>query len=186
SSIHFSVVKDVAVTETVRLKKIELVNVVNEGTFTENITDQKTYACSPDWEEDATVVSSFVSFTGDITFRETAQYVSSIAAEENAALEAQGQPKAPVSHPLLLIPQTLRDNLTLKITYVVGDEQKTKNVQLNLYPEGTDVSPITEWEIGKRYTYRIVYGTASEFKDIIYFSPETSQWVPVDVIPIIL
>lgn len=187
SSIHFSVLKDPAVKETVKLKKIELVNVVNKGTFTENVnSDETTYASTPDWREDAATVSAFVSFTGDITFRETAQYVSAIAAEENALLEAQGQPKAHESHPLLLIPQTLLDDLKLKITYEVGEEVKTKTVQLNLYPEGTDVNPITEWEIGKRYTYRIVYGTASEFKDIIYFSPSTSEWIPVDVIPIVL
>ena len=186
SSIHFSIRKDQAVQEDVVLKKLELENVINEGDFAENVNteDESTYAASPNWNENAEVKSSFVSFTGSIKFRETAQYVSAIAAEENEALKEEHKDPINVSHPLLLIPQKLSDDLALKITYVVGEEQKTKTVQLNLYP--TDSAPITEWEIGKRYTYRIVYGTASEYKDIIYFSPETSEWIPVEVIQIIL
>ena len=185
SSIHFSIGKE-NVEESVRLNKLELINVVNLGDFTENIkSETEEYAIAPNWDVDASKTDSFVSFVGDIPFRAQAQYVSSIAAEENKTL-TEGQTKN-VSHPLLLIPQDLSDDLALKITYTVGSgsaaETKTKTVQLNQYP---NESAITEWEIGKRYTYRIVYGSASAFKDIIFFAPETESWKPVDVIQIVL
>jgi hypothetical protein len=56
--------------------------------------------------------------------------------------------------------------------------QSSKNV------DGEDIATgtINEWEIGKRYTYRLYYSSATADRDKIYFSPSTDEWQDVDVI----
>jgi hypothetical protein len=65
----------------------------------------------------------------------------------------------------------------------VGEEVKTRTVQLNQYPAS---APITAWEIGTKYTYRLVYSREAQRDDIIYFSPETDKWVDGGIIEVIL
>lgn len=175
TSIHFSLKKEGNVTETVTLRKIELKNAKYKGTFKENITNETEYASNPNWtptEETA----NYVSFSGEVEFPWTAQYVSSLAA-------ADGKEDDDISHPLLLLPQVLTDDTVVEISYTVGEEPKTKTVKLNQYPSG---APITSWEIGTRYTYRLYYGKASEIQDIIYFSPSTDDWGEGGIIEVLL
>lgn len=183
SSIHFSLQKESTVTEDVYLTGIKVKKAINKGKFVENITNEIAYASEPYWEEStvATDKSDYQSFTGKIAFPLSVQYVSSLAAQDT---DEDGEVE--VSHPLLLLPQALADDVELEIKYTVGDEPKTKTVKLNEYPKGSGTSPITEWEIGTRYTYRIVYGKSSEKQDIIYFSPSTEGWQDVFGIEIVL
>ncbi len=181
SSIHFSLLKEKGVTESVHLLGITLKNAVNKGSFNENITNETAYASQPVWtvSTDASDKSDYVSFSGSVEFPLTAQYVSALAA-------ADGTEDGDISHPLLLLPQNLSDDMVLEIKYEVGEEVKTKTVKLNEYPKGSGVTPITTWNVGTRYTYRLIYGVSTEVSDIIYFSPSTDGWVDVTGIEVLL
>lgn len=175
TSIHFSLKKDASVTATVTLKKIVLKKAKNQGTFNENITNETVYASSPAWT-DVTGEATYVSFTGSVDFPINPQYVSALAA-------ADGTGDDDVSHPLLVIPQELGDDTIVEVTYAVGSEEKTRPVQLNTFPSS---APITKWKIGTKYTYRLYYSEASQFQDIIYFSPTTGDWTEGGIIEVAL
>ena len=175
SSIHFSLKTDA--TETVHLLSIQLKNAKNKGTFEENITDETEFTRNPEW----TVASdaqtkSYTSFTGSIEFPLNPQYVSALAAID-------GTEDNDVSYPLLMMPQALGNDVIVEVKYEVGGEEKTRTVQLNQYPAS---APITAWEVGTKYTYRLVYSREAQRDDIIYFSPETDQWVDGGIIEVIL
>ena len=178
SSIHFSLKKDGSVTETVSLISITLKNAINKATFNENITNETTYASSPAWtvSTDATDKHNYESFTGLVEFPITAQYVSDIAAKD-------GEDDGDVSHPLLMVPQALGDDVVVEVEYKVGTEVKTRSVQLNKYPTS---APITSWEVGTRYTYRLYYSKDAQMDDIIYFAPSTEGWTEGGTIEVIL
>lgn len=183
TSIHFSLKKDVGVTEDITLMKITLKSAKNKGTFKENInegTDASAYVrgengnVNPTWTVADSKEDSYVSFNGEILFPIEAQYVSSLAA-------ADGTTDGDVSHALLLMPQTLANDVVAEIQYKVDENVKTKTVQLNTYPADT---PVTEWKLGYRYTYRLYYTTDTEKKDIISFGPNTEDWYDGGVIEV--
>ena len=178
SSIHFSLKKDASVTENVSLTKITLKNAINKATFNENITNETTYASSPAWtaSTDAADKQDYVSFTGTAEFPINPRYVSDIAAEN-------GLDDGDVSHPLLMVPQTLGNDVVVEVEYKVGSEVKTRTVQLNQYPAST---PITSWEVGTKYTYRLYYSKDAQMDDIIYFAPSTEGWTEGGTIEVIL
>ena len=147
----------------------------NTGTFSENITNETVYACAPEWTN-LSGEADYVSFSGEVEFPVNPQYVSSLAA-------ADGTEDSDVSYPLLVMPQELADATVVEITYTVGSEEKKRSVQLNAFPAA---DPITEWEIGTRYTYRLYYSKASEIQDIIYFSPSTGEWANGGIIEVLL
>ena len=175
TSIHFSLKKESNVTETVTLTGITVKNVKNKGSFNEKITNETVYASQPSWGT-PTGSANYTSFSGSVEFPLNPKYVSALAAED-------GTDDGDVSHPLLLMPQNLADETIVEITYYVGSEEKTKTIQLNQYPSSM---PISAWEIGTRYTYRLYYGKASEIKDIIYFSPSTENWKDGGIIEVLL
>lgn len=183
TSIHFSLKKDAGVTEDITLMKITLKNAKNKGTFKENITegtDASEYIrgengnVNPTWALADSKADPYVSFIGEILFPIEAQYVSSLAA-------ADGTTDTDVSHALLLMPQTLENDVVAEIQYKVDENVKTKTVQLNTYPADT---PVTEWKLGYRYTYRLYYTTDTEKKDIISFGPNTEDWYDGGVIEV--
>ena len=183
TSIHFSLKKDAGVTEDITLMRITLKNAKNKGTFKENITegtDASAYVrgengnVNPKWTPTNSKEDSYVSFSGEIFFPIEAQYVSSIAAGD-------GTEDNDVSHALLLMPQTLADDVVADIQYKVDENVKTKTVKLNTYPADT---PVNEWKLGYRYTYRLYYTTDTEKKDIISFGPNTEDWYDGGVIEV--
>ena len=157
SSIHFSILTDQTVTQKVTLTKIEVLNAKYKGTFNENITNQTAYACNPAWTPAAgnDNKATYTSFEGAVEFPFQAQYVSAIAAKDD---DSDGI--TDTSHPLLLMPQELSEDVKIKIYYTVGSEAKTKTIQVNRYPQGDNA--ITRWEPGIMYTYRLYYSTSSE------------------------
>ena len=175
SSIHFSLKTDA--TETVTLLSIQLKNVKNKGTFKENITNETVFTRDPEWTvaEDSELMT-YTSFTGNVEFPLNPQYVSALAA-------ADGTDDDDVSYPLLMMPQALGNDVVVEVKYEVGNEVKTRSVQLNQYPAD---QPITAWEVGTKYTYRLVYSREAQRNDIIYFSPETDVWADGGVIEVIL
>lgn len=185
SSIHFSLKKDASVTETLKLTKIEITNVKNQGTFEEGITAKSTEyirdnTVNPKWTiNENPTTAKYTAFQGSVEFPIEAQYVSAIAANDT-----DDEEENETSHALLLLPQDLSDDVKLNITYTIGNETIIKEIQLNFYPNESSATAITKWEIGKRYTYRLSYSTSTQHKDIIYFSPSTDGWDPVDVIVI--
>lgn len=183
TSIHFSLKKDAGVTEDITLMMITLKSAKNKGTFKENITegtDASEYVrgengnVNPTWTVAESKENSYVPFSGEVLFPIEAQYVSSLAA-------ADGTEDNDVSHALLLMPQTLANDVVAEIQYKVDENVKTKTVQLNTYPADT---PVTEWKLGYRYTYRLYYTTDTEKKDIISFGPNTEDWYDGGVIEV--
>ena len=182
ASIHFSLKKDASVTETVSLVSIKLKNAKNKGTFNENITNETAYASSPAWtvSEVATDITDYSSFTGEVEFPINARYVSDLAASD----DVEGAEKDnDVSYPLLILPQTLGNDVVVEVGYKVGNEVKTRTVQLNQYPAD---NPITSWEVGTRYTYRLYYSQSAQMDDIIYFAPSTQTWADGGIIEVLL
>ena len=174
SSIHFSLKTDA--TETVTLLSIQLKNVNNKGTFEENITNETAFARDPEWTvADDSESSNYTSFTGSVQFPLNPQYVSALAASDGTDDD--------VSYPLLMMPQALGNDVVVEVKYEVGGEVKTRTVQLNQYPA---TNPITTWEVGTKYTYRLVYSREAQRNDIIYFSPETDVWADGGIIEVIL
>lgn len=174
ASIHFSLKTDA--TETVTLKSIVLKNAFNKGTFEENITDETTNPITraPKW----TVASDsakkdYTSFSGVVEFPLNSQYVSALSAN------IPGN----TSHPLLLMPQTIGNDVVVDVTYEVGGQIKTRTVQLNQYPVS---QPVIKWEVGTKYTYRLVYSKEAQKDDIIYFAPETKEWANGGIIEVTL
>lgn len=176
SSIHFSLKTDIT-DETVSLVGITLKNAKNKGTFTENITDEATLEREPYWTvSESSAVKDYTSFTGSVDFPLSPQYVSALAAQD-------GTDDDDVSHPLLLMPQILGNDIIVEVKYKVGDEVKTRTVQLNQYPTS---QPISEWKVGTKYTYRLVYSKNAQIQDIIYFAPSTEGWEEGTAIEVIL
>ena len=182
SSIHFSLKKDATVTETVSLHSITLRNAVNKATFNENITNETAYASSPAWTTStvATDKKDYVSFTGSIEFPINPRYVSDLAASDDVEGAEKDNDE---SHALLMIPQTLANDVVVEVEYQVGTEIKTRTVQLNQYPTS---APITSWAVGTRYTYRLYYSKDAQMDDIIYFAPSTEDWAEGGIIEVIL
>ena len=175
ASIHFSLKTDA--TETVNLLNIQLKNVKNKGTFKENITNEADFARNPEWTvADDAAVKNYTSFTGEVEFPLNPQYVSALAALD-------GTDDNDVSHPLLMMPQALGNDVVVEVKYEVGGEVKTRTVQLNQYPA---TNPITAWAVGTKYTYRLVYSREAQRNDIIYFSPETDVWADGGIIEVTL
>lgn len=205
SSIRFSV-SNKSTQAKVLLTGIELYGVKYKGTFKENITEDATdYArydrtattgnVAPAWTVDETqtvaAAAAYVAFDGELTFPEEAQYVSALLAAKKEAA-AEGTTVSDVCNQLLVLPQTLTNDVTLKITYKVGDkdadestyQEHTLSVVLNGHKTETTQTAIDAWEMGKRYTYRLLYSDATADKDKIYFAPRTDDWENVDVVVI--
>jgi hypothetical protein len=82
---------------------------------------------------------------------------------------------------LLLIPQKVPADATVTIKYTkttnkgTASEDTTENtinVNLSLFAQENG-NKITEWEMGKRYVYRLAFGQNKK----IYFEPKTEDWV---------
>lgn len=199
SSIHFSLANSSESTEIV-LRKISLYGINDTGTFTEgiveNITDDNSFEynraengnVTPTWNiaTNATKLSkndAYVAFdagsNSGLTFPENPQFISDLL------LHADNQ-NAGTNHVLLVLPQTLTENAKLRIDYEVknGNNTTTAHKVVSLYgakkwdPVNKQVTEedINNWEIGTKYTYRLVYSKGAAKKDKIYFSPSSDDW----------
>lgn len=195
SSIRFSIANSSS--ESVVLTGIEVDGVKYKGTFNENIvegdTDKGAYVrndgtnngnVTPEWDTtDDIIANPYIAFSGSIPFYAEARYVSQLV--ENAKDENN------ICNQLLLMPQELPDDATVIVHYTVNGKANTKPVKIkglhtSTIVDGTAIENedevITSWEIGKRYTYRLYYSSATADKDKIYFSPSTEDWEDVNVI----
>ena len=204
SSIHFSILNEtlLASDETqhvdVKLKSVTISNVYNKGTFKENITEKtdgnynKTYNkgtggnVAPEWtieDEDSKNSQPYVAYqsgSSDLYFPSVQQYISNYIdklKEQNASAN-YGE-----AIPLLLLPQDLPNEACINVKYEVenssaegGFEEKNKTIKIKDIVDAHE-NPLTPtWEIGTRYTYRLVYTTEVAKANRIYFAPTVEDW----------
>lgn len=204
SSIRFSLMNETQV--DVNLKKITLWGTQYKGTFEEKIEQIEgelgKYVIgdnvNPTWtntNETVTPENAYVAFEGNIDFPyPNASYVKDITDFENKPVADGGYGEDNDCNQLLLLPQSLSNHkIYLRVDYSVAGHDTYKEVELNnrscidnpLTTEN-EAKPITSWEMGKRYTYRIVYSSETEQKDMIYFAPSTEAFDDVSVIIVTL
>ena len=182
------------------VKNITLTNVKYKGDFAENINESAGLeyvigqnsgnTVTPEWNVDADK-TNYIPFDakdyGSIEFPVNPQYVSAVVG--NIA----GDKKNMISYSLLVVPQEIGDDTELVIDYSINGSDQSKSYKLKGLqtlnsggiPGGKE-GMISKWEIGHKYTYRIHYSSASEMKDIIYFSPSIEGWTDVQVVQITL
>lgn len=186
SGVRFSLMNE---TEAeVVLTGITVYGVYDKGNFAENLAenaeDYTQYVrgtnVNPAWTVTGELIeepAAYVGFNGKVTFPAEAQYVASLAAGD---VDEDGE--ADVVNTLLLMPQTLDDKAVVKVNYTVDGNPHTKTAQLNLGETLNSKEEVKTWEIGHRYTYRLVYTSATASRDKIYFAPSTEAWVDEEVI----
>lgn len=78
---------------------------------------------------------------------------------------------------LLLIPQAVPEDAYVTLFYKKDGLEHEATIQLNKFSTDNDpnsgTGKITNWEMGKRYIYRIAFGANSP----IVFDPSTTDWV---------
>lgn len=197
SSIRFSLMNHTNV--DVRLTSLKLYGAKYKGTFTEGIKANsggkyertgEDANVHPQWAPTADIVAennAYIAFQGNISFPYNAQYVSILTDAANKELEEAGGTATNTCHQLLLMPQGLgnseSDNkVYLQVNYTVAGQANQKTVILNAQKrEGetkgvADGEEVNAWEMGNRYTYRLVYDAETAQKDMIYFAPSTTDW----------
>ena len=190
SSIRFSVQNQTDA--VVVLNEIRVGGVKYKGTFTENLDETSTAAYErgknvfPKWEltddlnstadlkEDKT--AGYLGFTGAVTFPKEAQYVAAIAATDTDAVD-----EVEKSNQLILMPQELGDEAEIYVGYTVNGSFHSKVAKIKGLLDVKD-TPVTTWNMGTRYTYRLVYSSSTAAKDVIYFAPGTEAWKEHDVV----
>ena len=136
---------------TIRIKKIEIGGTYYKGTFNETVTDDASYTSSPSWNVDNDII--------------TTNYV---AYEDGTGITINTSDQLVKSNDVILLPQTLPDAATFTITYTIQSQGSSEITQIATQ---TIKDLTTTWEMGKRYTYTIVF-TLNQ----IFFTPEVSDW----------
>ena len=190
SSIRFSIANSSA--ESVHLTGITVSGVKYQGNFNENIVEddqaptlydrEEGGNVSPEWTvDDVLVANPYVAFEGNIQFFEEPRYVSQLVSQAGSSSNVCNQ--------LLLMPQELTDDAVVTVKYIVNGRANSKTVNLKglqsykkVNNEDVVTGTVSSWEMGKRYTYRLSYSSATADRDKIYFSPSTDEWQDVDVI----
>lgn len=182
SSIVFKVKADEDITNTkFTVKKIEILNAQNKGDFAEKITDGPAYTSAPEW----------ANTTGKVN------YVAWEGTQELAVKTSTNTPGyvgLTNANDIILLPQafanTANGNVKVKITYSIkrtaadapeidGQVAEFDLSTNNKVTEGGLTKTIDKWEMGKRYTYNLLFSL-----DKIYFAPEVTNWVEVNMDPI--
>lgn len=169
SSIVFKVKADGNITNTAfTIKKLEILNAQNKGDFAEGIQDGATYTSTPEWtnttgKTDYTVWEGTEKLTAGADYKELDKVNDAI-----------------------LLPQSFtngEDHVKVHIDYSIQRtggpeiEQEATFDLTNNYKD-TANNDVTAWEIGKRYTYNILFSLNK-----IYFAPEVTDWVDVNMNP---
>lgn len=188
SAVRFSI-KNETEAEVV-LTGIKVYGVKYKGDFAENIAenaeDYTQYVrgtnVNPAWTPTEDVVAeddAYTAFEGKVTFPIEPQPVLNLA---EADTDEPGEEDD--ANTLLLLPQTLADEAEVVVHYTVDGNPHKKVAQLNLGETVNTETPITAWQMGYRYTYRLVYTSSTAAQDKIYFAPSTDEWKSEDVIVI--
>lgn len=190
SSIRFSLSNTSSA--LVKLTGIKLVGVKYKGTFKENLeenaagnyiikeNDNAEGNVAPKWEVvDDVTIEPYTAFTGNVEFPENPQYVSVLADTDTDDSSEQEN-----CNQLLLLPQQLTNTAKIIVNYTVNDAPQEKIYEidkLKIDPSKGDET-VTEWKMGVRYVYRLVYSQETEDRDKIYFAPSSEDWIEHDAI----
>lgn len=152
---------------TIKLKNITLKNTFTTGTFNQGLVD-----------ENNAVTTTAAAWSGQNT-ENTAGYVAFNGAEVIASTTA-AEPTGATR--LIVLPQELAhdgaNNVTIDVTYSINNG--TSEIDQTATIDVTDPEyDLTEFEIGKRYTFTLIFGL-----DKITFSPEVDPWEDVPGIDI--
>lgn len=203
SSIHFSIENRTLINEDpnqqidVTLKDITIDGVYEQGTFKENVTDNNiengilTYKKNPQWTAHTSIISeaykAFEHGEAELLFPSVAQYVSKyIKKLENDNSSNAG--KYGEAIPLLLLPQTIPSEAKIIVKYQIEGhaEESTKEIKFSEIKDAQGTLLSTVWNIGTKYTYRLVYSDETSKKDRIYFAPTVEGWVDGGIIEVYL
>lgn len=142
---------------TITLKNITLKNTFTTGTFNQGLVDENN------------AVTTAAAWTGQDTENKAGYVAFNGAAEITTtdAVEPTGAKR------LIVLPQKLAhdgaNHVTINVTYSVDSDgleyDDTKTIDI------TQGYGLTEFEIGKRYTFTLIFGL-----DKITFSPEVDEW----------
>lgn len=149
---------------TITLKNITLKNTFTTGTFNQGLVDEnnaETTAAA--WSGQNTEnTAGYVAFDGD-------EEITTTAAEPEGATR------------LIVLPQVLAhadaNNVTIDVTYSI--DYGTFEIDQTATIDISQGYNLTEFEIGKRYTFTLIFGL-----DKITFSPEVAPWEDVPGIDI--
>lgn len=150
---------------TITLKNITLKNTFTTGTFNQGLVDENNaVTTAAAWSGQNTE-----NTTGYVAFNGTEVIASTTAAEPTGATR------------LIVLPQELAhdgaNHVTIDVTYSVDSDgleyDDTKTIDI------TQGYGLTEFEIGKRYTFTLIFGL-----DEITFSPDVDEWEDVPGIDI--
>ena len=136
---------------TIRIKKIEISGTKYKGKFTENVADGSTYSSNPSW-----------AVLSDLTPN------SYVAYEDGTGKEITYSNRPVQSNDVILLPQDLPVDAKFIITYTIKSQDSSEITQTATQ---TIKDLTTTWEMGKRYTYTIVF-TLNQ----IFFTSEVSDW----------
>lgn len=152
---------------TITLKNITLKNTFTKGNFNQGLVD-----------ENNAVTTTAAAWSGQNT-ENTAGYVAfngtEVITSTTDAVEPTGATR------LIVLPQDLAhagaNNVTIDVTYSINsgglEYDDTKTIDI------TQGYGLTEFEIGKRYTFTLIFGL-----DKITFSPKVDEWEDVPGIDI--
>lgn len=151
---------------TITLKNITLKNTFTTGTFNQGLVDENN------------AVTTAAAWTGQDN-ENTTGYVAFNGAEEITSTTDAVEPTDATR--LIVLPQVLAHDgakhVTIDVTYSVDsgglEYDATKTIDI------TQGYGLTEFEIGKRYTFTLIFGL-----DKITFSPEVDEWEDVPGIDI--
>ena len=175
SSIRFSISNQTFPDHEIVLTGITLKGDKIKGNFAENLDESSPttqngvlhYSVNPTWTlDDDRNTTGYTAFSGSVVAKKEPQYVAALAAASNTNTCNQ----------LLLLPQNLTNDIQVVINYTLDGESHSKTVTLADLKNLNDHS-INEWEMGYRYTYRLVYTEETVSKDLIYFSPSSDGWI---------
>ena len=170
SSINFKAKTAANYSNTdIKIQQNTINNAYTNADFSENITNETTYASSPVWSN-FQAPRDYVVFNGETSKLTT------------TATDLLGKPA-------LLIPQRMDGTdasstaqeikVTVNYTIQVGDGAAVAQTGIVSFVNGNNgdyfkdgTNAIEAWERGKRYTYTISIG----LNNIIYFSPEVDNW----------
>ena len=179
SSIVFKV-KAQADYSTTQLKvtKIELLNIVNKGSFNQGLEDKDgdltdgpgTQLWTLATADANKVIYSVDLPTGGIILDET-----NVKYTHNGTTSATAPAAGKRVTDLILLPQEL-DDCQLRVTFELLNEQMDQSKPLTqVLVKNLKTATVGKWLRGSRYTY-----TISVALDEIYFEPTVTDWVDVD------
>lgn len=157
--------------DIIKVKKITLTNVNSKGTFKQNFVNGYYSTSTPAAWSSPTTPVSYDLFNGSENVIYNSGTPQPITGCKNAIILPQ---------PITYSTPGLNTNTQLIVEYQIKhgstylDQQVSQDLySLNGMKESTSVT-VKSWEIGKRYTYNLVFGLEE-----VYFAPEVNSWEDV-------